>query len=59
MTRIGDRNVYLTGSRRTVQRVIRKAENGTYWMKWGGNEVEVKNTNGEGVTSGWRTVEAY
>ena len=50
---IGKDRVYLTGSRRTIERVICKNA-GKFFIAWYGNMIEVKKGN-----SGYYTVEAY
>lgn len=50
---IGKDRVYLTGSRRTIERVIHK-EAGKFFVVWYGNMIEVKKGS-----SGYYTVEAY
>lgn len=60
MTNMGKRLIYLTGSRKTIERVLWRSEDGAYWIKWYGEMIKVYHPNGYvNVTAGWRTVEAY
>ena len=60
MKNMGTRLVYLTGSEKTVERVLWMDENGAYWVKWYGEKIQVYHPQGfTNVTSGWRTVEDY
>ncbi len=58
---IGVQKIRLTGSHANCERVIWKNEvDGTFWIKWYGNYIQVKNTyNDEYSSSGWFTVELY
>ena len=54
MTRVGTHKIYLTGSRKFIERCV--VTDGTkYFIKWYGNMIEVK----LGFSGYFRTVEAY
>ena len=60
MEKLEAKRIYLTGSRKTVERVVWKDNDGRYWIRWGGEMVQVYHPDGYvNVTAGWRTVEDY
>lgn len=61
MKKIGTRRVYFWGSGASFDRAVRKdEETGKYFVTWYGQSVEVTQADGcEGLSNGWKTVEAY
>lgn len=60
MKSIGSRKVFLTGSSKTITRAVYEKEDGTFWVTWGKQKIEVRQVyNDKNATAGWRTVEAY
>lgn len=60
MEKIGVRKIWFSGSRQTFERLVWKKEDGTFWIRWYFESVQVKQAEGtEYATCGWRTVEPY
>jgi hypothetical protein len=58
--KVGVRKVYFWGSIGTFERLVWKHEDGTYWIRWYYEDIQVEQADGcEGNSNGWRTVEAY
>ena len=60
MRNMEKRLIYLTGSEKTIERVLWQDDDGKFWIKWCGEKVRVYHPMGfVNVTNGWRTVEDY
>lgn len=58
--KIGVRKVWFWYSRQTFERLVFRRDDGTYWIRWYYEDVQVEQLDGcETNTNGWRTVEAY
>lgn len=60
MKTLGTKKIYFTGSEQIFQRLVKKKEDGTYWARWYGQDIQVKQIDGcDNSVSGWITIEKY